>query len=341
MLLTPGVYNSAYFEHTYLARQMGIELVEGRDLVIHDNVVYMRTTAGLKRVDVIYRRVDDDFIDPLAFRSDSILGVAGLFNAYRAGNVTLANAFGTGVADDKAVYAYVPAIIRYYLGEEPILNNVETFLHDRPRAAPACCENLDKLVVKAVGESGGYGMLIGRIAAPSSGTNSASDRSQPAQLHRAADARFLPRRLLDGERDRAAPRGSAALHSVWRQGAHRSGRADPGGPAPRVPGGELVPGRRQQGYLGSLANRIDLGAYAFSRSRQPLLDEPLPRARRAHGAHAGREHGPDAGQVQHQRRRTLEASAGGVGESAGRRSWENDYYRLVHSLTFDRIFPRP
>jgi len=161
VLLTPGVYNSAYFEHTYLARQMGIELVEGRDLVIHDNVVYMRTTAGLKRVDVIYRRVDDDFIDPLAFRSDSILGAAGLFNAYRAGNVTLANAFGTGVADDKALYAYVPAIIRYYLNEEPILNNVETYLMSEPAQRQHALENLDKLVVKAVGESGGYGMLIG------------------------------------------------------------------------------------------------------------------------------------------------------------------------------------
>jgi uncharacterized circularly permuted ATP-grasp superfamily protein len=160
-LLTPGVYNSAYFEHTYLARQMGIELVEGRDLVIHDNVVYMRTTAGLKRVDVIYRRVDDDFIDPLAFRSDSILGVAGLFNAYRAGNVTLANAFGTGIADDKAVYAYVPAIIRYYLGEEPILNNVETYLLTDPKQRKYVTQNLEKLVVKSVGESGGYGMLIG------------------------------------------------------------------------------------------------------------------------------------------------------------------------------------
>src|ERR1700728_565420 len=161
VLLTPGVYNSAYFEHTYLARQMGIELVEGRDLVVHDNVVYMRTTGGLRRVDVIYRRVDDDFIDPLAFRSDSILGVAGLFNAYRAGNVTLANAFGTGIADDKAVYAYVPAIIRYYLGEEPILNNVETYLMTDPKQRQYAIENLDKLVVKAVGESGGYGMLIG------------------------------------------------------------------------------------------------------------------------------------------------------------------------------------
>jgi uncharacterized circularly permuted ATP-grasp superfamily protein len=161
VLLTPGVYNSAYFEHTYLARQMGIELVEGRDLVTHDNIVYMRTTAGLKRIDVIYRRVDDDFIDPLAFRSDSILGAAGLFNAYRAGNVTLANAFGTGLADDKALYAYVPAIIRYYLGEDPILDNVETFLLTDPTQRQHVLANLDKLVVKAVGESGGYGMLIG------------------------------------------------------------------------------------------------------------------------------------------------------------------------------------
>jgi uncharacterized circularly permuted ATP-grasp superfamily protein len=161
VVLTPGVYNSAYFEHTYLARQMGVELVEGRDLVIHDNIVYMRTTGGLKRVDVIYRRVDDDFIDPLAFRADSILGVAGLFNAYRAGNVTLANAFGTGLADDKALYAYVPAIIRYYLKEDPILPNVETFLMTDPVQRRHVLANMDKLVIKAVGESGGYGMLIG------------------------------------------------------------------------------------------------------------------------------------------------------------------------------------
>jgi uncharacterized circularly permuted ATP-grasp superfamily protein len=161
VLLSPGVFNSAYFEHAYLARQMGIELVEGRDMVVHDNVCYMRTTSGLRRVDVIYRRVDDDFIDPLSFRSDSILGVAGLFNAYRAGNVTLSNAFGTGVADDKAIYAFVPDIIRYYLKEEPVLNNVETFLCMREKDRQHVLANLDKLVVKAVGESGGYGMLIG------------------------------------------------------------------------------------------------------------------------------------------------------------------------------------
>jgi uncharacterized circularly permuted ATP-grasp superfamily protein len=161
VLLSPGVFNSAYYEHAYLARQMGIELVEGRDLVTHDNVVYMRTTSGLRRVDVIYRRVDDDFIDPLAFRGDSILGVAGLFNAYRAGNVTLANAFGTGVADDKALYAYVPDIINYYMSEEPILQNVKTYLLTDKKSRQHVLANLDKLVVKAVGESGGYGMLIG------------------------------------------------------------------------------------------------------------------------------------------------------------------------------------
>ena len=161
VLLTPGVYNSAYFEHTFLARQMGIELVEGRDLLVHNNVVYMRTTAGLERVDVIYRRVDDDFIDPLSFRHDSFLGVAGLMHAYRAGNVGLANAIGTGVADDKAVYAYVPRIIRYYTGEEPILENVETFVLTDDAQRRHVLDNLESLVVKAVGESGGYGMLIG------------------------------------------------------------------------------------------------------------------------------------------------------------------------------------
>jgi uncharacterized circularly permuted ATP-grasp superfamily protein len=161
VLLTPGVFNSAYFEHTFLARQMGVELVEGRDLVVHDNIVYMRTTAGLRRVDVIYRRVDDDFLDPLVFRPDSGLGVAGLVNAYRAGNVALANAIGTGIADDKALYAYVPAIIRYYLGEESILPNVKTYLLDDELQRKYVLEHLDELVVKAVGESGGYGMLIG------------------------------------------------------------------------------------------------------------------------------------------------------------------------------------
>jgi uncharacterized circularly permuted ATP-grasp superfamily protein len=161
VLLTPGVYNSAYFEHTFLAQQMGIELVEGRDLLVHNNVVFMRTTAGLRRVDVIYRRVDDDFLDPLCFRTDSSLGVPGIFNAYRAGKVTLANAIGTGVADDKALYAYVPAIIRYYLEQDPILANVQTYLLTDKTDRAYVLEHLGELVVKAVGESGGYGMLIG------------------------------------------------------------------------------------------------------------------------------------------------------------------------------------
>ncbi len=161
VLLTPGSYNSAYFEHTYLARQMGIQLVEGRDLVVHNNIVYMRTTNGLQQVDIIYRRIDDDFIDPLVFRTDSILGVPGLMHAYRAGNVAIANALGTGVADDKALYAYVPQMIRYYSGEDPILNNIETFLLSEPAQLQHVLSNLEHLVVKAVGESGGYGMLIG------------------------------------------------------------------------------------------------------------------------------------------------------------------------------------
>jgi uncharacterized circularly permuted ATP-grasp superfamily protein len=161
VLLTPGVYNSAYFEHTFLARQMGIELVEGRDLFVHDNLVYMRTTGGPRRVDVIYRRVDDDFIDPLAFRPGSRLGVPGLFNAYRAGSVSITNAVGTGVADDKAMYAWVPAIIKYYLQQDPILPNVETWILTRPDERAHVLERLDQVVVKAVGESGGNDMLIG------------------------------------------------------------------------------------------------------------------------------------------------------------------------------------
>ena len=161
VLLTPGVHNSAYFEHSFLARQMGIELVEGGDLICHDDRVYTRTTRGLKPVDVIYRRVDDGFIDPLTFTKESLLGVPGLFNAYRSGNVTLANAIGTGVADDKAVYAFVPEMIRYYLGEEPVLANVPTYLGSDDAERGYILEHLNELVVKSVDESGGYGMLVG------------------------------------------------------------------------------------------------------------------------------------------------------------------------------------
>jgi uncharacterized circularly permuted ATP-grasp superfamily protein len=161
VLLTPGLFNSAYYEHTFLANEMGVELVEGRDLLVQDDTVYARTTGGLERVDVIYRRIDDDYIDPLTFRPDSALGAPGLFDAYRAGRVTIANAPGTGIADDKAVYAYVPAIIRFYLDEDAILDNVETYLlHDDGQRAYVL-EHLEDLVVKPVGESGGYGMLVG------------------------------------------------------------------------------------------------------------------------------------------------------------------------------------
>jgi uncharacterized circularly permuted ATP-grasp superfamily protein len=161
VLLTPGMYNSAYFEHSFLAQQMGIQLVEGRDLVVQDDIVWMRTTKGLRKVDVIYRRIDDDFMDPLAFRKDSLLGVPGLVDAYRAGKVALANAPGNGVADDKVVYAYVPDMIRYYLGEDAILFNVPTFLCWREKDRRHVLQNLDKLVVKSANEAGGYGMLVG------------------------------------------------------------------------------------------------------------------------------------------------------------------------------------
>ena len=161
VLLTPGAYNSAYFEHTYLARQMGIEIVEGRDLQVTDDRVYMRTTKGLKPVHVIYRRIDDDFLDPTVFRRDSMLGVPGLVRAYRAGNVSLANSIGTGIADDKVMYYFVPRIIKYYLDQEPILPNVPTYLANEEADLAYILDHLDQLVVKAANESGGYGMLMG------------------------------------------------------------------------------------------------------------------------------------------------------------------------------------
>jgi uncharacterized circularly permuted ATP-grasp superfamily protein len=164
VLLTPGHYNSAYFEHAFLAQQMGIELVEGADLFVLNNTVFMRTTQGPQKVDVIYRRIDDDFLDPLAFRPDSMLGVPGLLDAYRAGRVTLANAIGTGVADDKSMYPYVPEMIRYYLGEEPILKNVPTYLLRDDEDCKYVLAHLDELVVKEAHGSGGYGMLVGPTA---------------------------------------------------------------------------------------------------------------------------------------------------------------------------------
>ncbi len=189
VLLTPGVYNSAFYEHMFLAHEIGAALVEGRDLLVNDGFVYMRTTKGLRRVDVIYRRVDDDFIDPLVFRPDSLLGVPGLLHAYKLGHVALANAPGTGVADDKSVYAYVPDMIRYYLAEEPILANVETRLCRRPEDLEYTLDNLDQLVVKRVGESGGYGMLIGPHATP-------AERDAYAEQIRANPADFISQPVL-------------------------------------------------------------------------------------------------------------------------------------------------
>ena len=189
VVLTPGSHNSAYFEHAFLAQQMGVELVEGRDLVVTDGFVFMRTTKGLQRVDVIYRRLDDDFLDPLTFRPDSLLGVPGLFEVYKAGRVALANAPGTGVADDKVIYAYVPQIIRYYLGEDSILSNVPTYVCWDDIERKHVVANLDKLVVKAANESGGYGMLIGPHA-------STAEREAFAERIQAAPRNYIAQPTL-------------------------------------------------------------------------------------------------------------------------------------------------
>lgn len=189
VVLSPGLMNSAYFEHAFLAQQMGVELVEGQDLVIAEGRVWMRTTRGFSRVDVIYRRIDDDFLDPRCFRKDSVLGLPGLMEVYLAGRVALANAPGTGVADDKVVYAYVPDMIRYYLAEEPLLPNVPTFLCWIEKQRKHVLENLDKLVVKAANESGGYGMLIGPHA-------SASEREEFARRIEASPRNYIAQPTL-------------------------------------------------------------------------------------------------------------------------------------------------
>ena len=189
VLLTPGIFNSAYFEHTFLAQKMGIKLVQGSDLTIRDNYVYMSTTRGLERVDVIYRRIDDDFLDPDIFNPDSMLGVKGLMDVYRRGNVTLANAPGTGVADDKAVYTYVPQIIKYYLGEDSILSNVPTFLCSDPKQRKHVLDNMDQLVVKPVNESGGYGIVMGPQA-------SKAELAEAADLIKANPRNYIAQPML-------------------------------------------------------------------------------------------------------------------------------------------------
>ena len=223
VLLTPGVYNSAFYEHMFLAHELGVELVEGRDLLVNDGFAYMRTTSGLRRVDVIYRRVDDDFLDPLAFRPDSLLGVPGLLEVCKRGNVTLVNAPGTGAADDKSVYAYVPDMVRYYLSQAPLLENVETYLCRRPADLEYTLDNLQDLVVKRVGGSGGYGMLVGPHSTPEERDDYAKElRADPADfisqptlaLSRSpclVDGRFEPRHvdlrpfILQGRETRIIP----------------------------------------------------------------------------------------------------------------------------------------
>jgi uncharacterized circularly permuted ATP-grasp superfamily protein len=200
VLLTPGVYNSAYFEHTYLARQMGIEIVEGRDLIMTDGFVYMRTTHGLVQVDVIYRRMDDEFLDPTFFNKDSLLGVSGLMDSYLRGNVSLANGIGTGVSDDKVTYAYVPEMIRYYLDQEPILDQVPTYLCWKEEECKFVLENLSSLVVKPANESGGFGMLVG----------SASTKKQRMEF---------AQRILDSPRDYIAqPIVALSRHPTFCEG---------------------------------------------------------------------------------------------------------------------------
>ncbi len=208
VVLSPGIYNAAYFEHSFLAREMGVPLVEGRDLVVENNHVFMRTTEGRRRVDVIYRRIDDEFLDPLAFRRDSTLGVPGLVNAYRAGHVALANAPGAGVADDKAVYAFLPALIRYYLSEEPLLAQVPTYVGMREEDRAYMLDHLDELVVKATGESGGYGMLMGPFA-------SGTERAEFRKKIEATPERYIAQPLIE-----------LSSHATWLDRAFRPRRID-------------------------------------------------------------------------------------------------------------------
>ena len=263
VLLTPGVYNSAFYEHIFLAQEIGAELVEGQDLVVKEGMVYMRTTNGLKRVDIVYRRVDDDFLDPLVFREDSLLGVPGLVHAYKLGNVALVNAPGTGVADDKSVYAYVPDMVRFYLGEEPILQNVDTRLCRRPEDLEYTLDNLQDLVVKQVGGSGGYGMLIG----PHSTAEEREDvrgggTGRPGKLHLAAGARPVEGALPDRRAVRAAARGPKTLCAARTEDAASSWGLLPGSAASGELGGELQPRGWGQGFLG------------IGRLTKPLIRDP-------------------------------------------------------------------
>ena len=251
VVLTPGIYNSAYFEHCFLAQQMGVELVQGPDLLVDDGYVVMRTTTGLKRVDVIYRRIDDDFLDPDTFRPDSVLGVRGLMDVYRAGNVALANAPGTGIADDKAVYAYVPQIIKYYLGEDIQLANVPTFICGDPQQCQHVLANLDQLVVKPTNESGGYGIVLGPRASKIDLEQCRERILANPQLYCPADARSVARADHRGGPPGRTPRRPAPLYTLrWRQHVRAPRRTHPGGAGQRFDGRQLFARGREQRYLG-------------------------------------------------------------------------------------------
>ena len=253
VVLTPGVYNSAYFEHSLLARQMGVELVEGRDLFCRDNTVYMRTTEGERQVDVIYRRIDDDFLDPMQFRPDSVLGVAGLLNAARAGNVVISSAVGNGVGDDKLVYTYVPTIIEYYLGEKPLLANVDTYRCWLDDEREEVLDRVDELVDQA---GRGFRRLRHRVrpGRVREGTrhDQQEDPQRPARLDRAAGRAAVHCADPDRRQARAPPRRPAAVRGQRRRrSVGAAGRADPRRAARGLAGGQLQPGRRVQGHLGA------------------------------------------------------------------------------------------
>ena len=253
VVLTPGVYNSAYFEHSLLARQMGVELVEGRDLFCRDNQVYMRTTEGERQVDVIYRRIDDIFLDPLQFRADSVLGVAGLVNAARAGNVVISSAIGNGVGDDKLVYTYVPTMIEYYLGEKPLLANVDTFRCWLDDEREEVLDRIDELVIKPVEGSGGYGIVFGPEASEKElAAISKKIRDDPRSwiAQPMMELSTVPTQI-DSTAGSPLRRPAAVRGQRRRRGVGAAGRVEPGGPGRGLARGQLQPGRRFQGHLGA------------------------------------------------------------------------------------------
>ena len=252
VVLTPGIHNSAYFEHSFLADQMGAELVEGQDLVVVDGALMMKTTLGLKQVDVVYRRIDDAFLDPLVFRRDSVLGVPGIFDVYRAGRLTIVNAPGAGIADDKSIYTYMPDIVEFYTGRPPILKNVPTYVCRKADDLAYVLEHLAELVVKQVHGSGGYGMLVGPNREPRRDRDVPHDGEGAARpLHRPADAGALDLPDAGGAGDRPAPPRPAPLRAGGRSRALHARRPHPRRLARRVAGGQLQPGRRHQGHLGA------------------------------------------------------------------------------------------